>query len=141
MSPAASHPPVPADRGSLALDAALSGLALLALGISLCWRPEALPALPLCPFHEVTGLPCPGCGLTRAFCAIGHAEFARAWAFNPFGFVFYAAAIALVAWPLARRRFPGAVRRVVQSRWFGGLPIALVVAMWLFGAWRIWQGF
>lgn len=127
------------EAGSLALDGALAGLAVLALGISLCVPPGALPALPLCPFRELTGLPCPGCGMTRAFCAIGHGEFGKALALNPFSFVFYGAALALLGWPLARRRFPGALARVVQSRWFAGLPLALVLAMWAFGAWRIWR--
>ncbi len=36
-----------------------------------------------CPFKLITGLPCPTCGLTRAFAAVSHLDFATALAQNP----------------------------------------------------------
>ena len=47
-----------------AIIAALGGLALVAAALVLR---EHGPAgwLPACTFHEITGLHCPGCGLTR----------------------------------------------------------------------------
>ena len=36
----------------------------------------------ICVFHNVTGLPCPGCGMTRAFLAIGHGNLVSAWKLN-----------------------------------------------------------
>ncbi len=39
----------------------------------------------LCPFRLVTGLPCPGCGLTRAFAALAHGHLLQALSFNAFG--------------------------------------------------------
>lgn len=36
-----------------------------------------------CPMVLLTGLPCPGCGLTRAFLYVITGEFARAWYMNP----------------------------------------------------------
>ena len=42
----------------------------------------AFEKIPLCAFRFVTGLPCPGCGLTRAFISLFHGEFSRAIAFN-----------------------------------------------------------
>lgn len=61
---------------------ALSGLARLA-GFSLL---AALPAAVLCPFKALTGLPCPGCGITHAFLALGRLDLAGACAANPLVF-------------------------------------------------------
>lgn len=36
----------------------------------------------LCPFRALTGLPCPGCGMTHAFIALGHGNLAAAWHYN-----------------------------------------------------------
>ena len=41
--------------------------------------------IPLCLFHAATGLPCPGCGLTRSFVAISHGRFLQSLAFNQMG--------------------------------------------------------
>lgn len=38
----------------------------------------------LCPVHHLTGLPCPGCGLTRAFAAWSQGELGVALGLNPF---------------------------------------------------------
>lgn len=47
-----------------------------------------IPLPESCAFKQVTGLGCPGCGLTRCFICLMHGDFARAWAFNPGGFLF-----------------------------------------------------
>jgi len=39
----------------------------------------------LCGFKLLTGLPCPGCGLTHSFCAIGKGDFTTAVQFNLLG--------------------------------------------------------
>lgn len=39
-------------------------------------------ALP-CPFHLVTGLQCPGCGVTRMCLALLRLDFSAAWQANP----------------------------------------------------------
>ncbi|MGA9522305.1 MAG: DUF2752 domain-containing protein [Myxococcaceae bacterium] len=44
----------------------------------------------LCMLHAATGLPCPGCGMTRGIAAITQGEFTVAAALNPFAFL---------AWP------------------------------------------
>lgn len=43
----------------------------------------------ICVFHNVTGLPCPGCGMTRAFLAIGHGNVISAWKLNALSLPFY----------------------------------------------------
>lgn len=36
-----------------------------------------------CIFHEVTGLYCPGCGISRMFVALARLDFSSAWGHNP----------------------------------------------------------
>lgn len=93
-----------------------------------------------CPFRLLTGLPCPGCGLTHAFCDISHGNFAQAWVDNPFGFFFYALAIALLVWPLLERRIPRLNFALARSRVAYWAPPVLVVLMWVFGVFRIARG-
>ncbi|MDR3552125.1 MAG: DUF2752 domain-containing protein [Clostridia bacterium] len=49
-----------------------------------------------CIFRSITGLDCPGCGMTRAFYCLLHLDFAQAFRYNPFCFVL--APILGVAW-------------------------------------------
>lgn len=39
--------------------------------------------LPLCAFKALTGVDCPGCGMTRAFLFLGHGRIAEATALHP----------------------------------------------------------
>lgn len=50
----------------------------------------------VCPFRTLTGLPCPGCGLTRSWVYLAHGWWGHALAANPFGIVLAVAVIALV---------------------------------------------
>jgi len=43
-----------------------------------------------CPFYRMTGLPCPGCGLTRAFICISHGDLAQSIHWHPIGWLVYA---------------------------------------------------
>ena len=49
------------------------------------WLACGLKALPdLCLFHRLSGLLCPGCGMTRAFLALGALDLRAAVSLNPF---------------------------------------------------------
>ncbi|HEV2912666.1 MAG TPA: DUF2752 domain-containing protein [Pyrinomonadaceae bacterium] len=50
--------------------------------VSAVWHPSD-DGIILCPFRAVTGYPCPGCGMTRAFSAIAHGDIWRAVIYNP----------------------------------------------------------
>jgi hypothetical protein len=39
----------------------------------------------LCPFRMVTGLPCPGCGMTRSLISLAHGDIAASLYFHPLG--------------------------------------------------------
>jgi len=43
------------------------------------------PLPELCALRRMTGMSCPGCGLTRCFISLAHGDLAAAWAYNPAG--------------------------------------------------------
>jgi len=65
---------------------------------SLLWRPSDNGII-LCPFRALSGYPCPGCGMTRAFSAIAHGELLNAVIYNPLSPVLFVAA--LLVWASA----------------------------------------
>jgi hypothetical protein len=50
----------------------------------------------ICGFKVLTGLPCPGCGLTHSFCAIGDGDLRSAFSFNAIGPPLYL--ISILVW-------------------------------------------
>ncbi len=46
------------------------------------FNPATTGLFPACPFHALTGLNCPGCGLTRGFHALFHGDILSALHFN-----------------------------------------------------------
>lgn len=97
-----------------ALWAAAGLLGLAALAGLWAWVPPEDPRLSICLLRNATGLPCPGCGLTRAFAHLAKGEWAAAWRDHPLVFPLAAeglvAGIAWLAWPawrLARDRRQG----------------------------------
>jgi hypothetical protein len=85
----------------------------------------------------LTGFPCPGCGLTHAFCNISHGHFKMAWQANPFGFLFYLFAILFIAWPWLRARFPGIELAMSRTRAVVWAPALLMAGMWIYDLVRI----
>ena len=118
-------------------DKVLSFLAGAVLAASALVPAGNFPDLLPCPFKLLTGWPCPGCGLTHAFCDISHGNLARAWVDNPFGILFYALALVCLVWPLLVACFPSVGNVVVRTRMAYWAPPSLVVIMWAFDIVRI----
>lgn len=88
--------------------------------------------LPGCMFHKLTGLNCPGCGMTRAAYASLHGKFAEAFRFNPLGMILLplgciGVGIEMVGWARGR---PLPFRLNVGAK--GAWAIAwIVIAFWI----------
>lgn len=53
-----------------------------------------------CTSRALYGIECPGCGLTRAFVAISHGRFSRAWELNRASFLVYTFVLSQIPWHL-----------------------------------------
>jgi Protein of unknown function (DUF2752) len=111
----------------------LCGLAVLVFG-TLALRSQGPGAawLPGCLFHRVTGLDCPGCGMTRAAHATLHGDLAAAFRFNPLGMILLPLALIgigleIVGW-VRGRPLPWTFR--VRGRWVWGI-VAAVFVFWI----------
>jgi len=62
-------------------------VSLVSLGMAGAWLTLGLP-WPRCAFHEITGLPCVTCGMTRCGIQFFHAHFLAALKWNPLVFAF-----------------------------------------------------
>lgn len=84
---------------------AAGGLFVMAAGALVIkyFNPVTAGFFPLCPFHVITGLNCPGCGMTRGFNALFRGDILGALHFNaliPFFailFSYFALSLLLVA--------------------------------------------
>lgn len=95
---------------------------------------RSLLGLPsLCLFHNVTGLPCPGCGMTRSVVCCCHLRFTDSIAYHPLGPIVF---VWLLATALRRLPFPPSWRRhfpasPAQLGTAGGIALmACLLALW-----------
>ena len=115
--------------GITAADVVAAG-GVAGIGTAFLLSPEHIEDGPvLCPFRAITGLPCPGCGLTRSWVYAAHGWWEQSIASNAFGLVLVAAVLALAVVVVARR-----VRRTPPPDLDKLLkhPVALAIgAVWL----------
>jgi len=95
------------------------------------FNPATAGFFPACPFHALTGLNCPGCGLTRGFHALFHGDVLSALQFNamiPFYFLFFLYLFVSLALILFRGR--GLAFRAFSPRViYGFLALTLVFSV------------
>jgi hypothetical protein len=103
--------------------------------VSAMWSPSDLPGFTLCPLRALTGYPCPGCGMTRAFCSIGHGELARAIGYNALSPLVFLAVLGVWAHALATiLKLEGAraaLERMMPGARAARLLLALTLVWWL----------
>src|SRR6266581_1443204 len=69
------------------------GVSLGSIALAVVWFALGLP-WPVCIFHELTGLPCMTCGMTRCAIQFFHGHFAAALKWNPLIFALLCGVIA-----------------------------------------------
>jgi hypothetical protein len=99
---------------------ATAALGISGLGLVFAADPATSSGYLRCPLHEMTGLWCPGCGVTRATHKAVHGDVIGALGTNLFLPVF--AVLAVAAWltwflPTIDRRPPALVTRAPGSMW------------------------
>lgn len=112
-------------RLGLGLGAIVAAISVLGWG----GATRAVGAVPsLCLFHRLTGLECPGCGMTRAFARLLQGDWRGAWAYNPWSLPLLALMILGAVAPA------DAIGRAMRSRTatrLGWLLLAWILAWWL----------
>lgn len=99
-------------------------------GLTLAGQP--LPEV--CALKRTTGIPCPGCGLTRSWVSAVHGDLGGSLAHHPLGWLILAYALAQAARHGAWLALPG--RRVVVERLGGPLDRGVIaLGVLLFLAW------
>jgi hypothetical protein len=103
-----------------------AGLVSLLFGVS----PGKLAFCP-CPFYLLTGIHCPGCGMTRACIALARGEIGQALQYNPFslGLIIFAGAFAL--FPDRSRRFWRSLTSRTRTLCTGSV-LALILCFWIY---------
>src|SRR5687768_5362657 len=73
-----------------------SAACLAVVVLALALPPQGF-GIPLCQFHQVTRMPCPGCGLTRSFIGLAHLNLEGAVFYNPTGVLLFPIVLFLAA--------------------------------------------
>lgn len=108
---------------------ALATLFYLAHQLGLPDPSPSVASLPeLCVFHRVTGLDCPGCGMTRAFVRLMQGDWQGALAFNPISLPLFALLIVLAIVPEERSKRFFARREVKAGAW---VLVAGILVWWV----------
>ena len=80
----------------------------------------------ICPFNNTTGLPCPGCGLTRSFVSLGHGDLSQSLMWHPLGPLLFGAILLYLVVSIMGKHFPAHWQRP-----FGALTLLTFAAFWV----------
>jgi hypothetical protein len=120
----------PADRGALRR-------ALLVLALGGLFALIVITRLPLCPMAGVLGVPCPGCGLTRATLALCRGDLRQALHLHPL--VPLIAPIFMWAVASAALGYVRGPRPTAQPNpWLASRPASVLAACLLFATLGVW---
>lgn len=127
------RPLIPGERDEELLWGGILGTSGLFIA---CWIECGLPT-PLCPFHAITGIPCPSCGITRGLFTLLHGDPRTAFLFNPLGliallglaiYLVYAVIVVVVDLPRLRRHPLSSTQKMIARM----SVVILVVINWIY---------
>lgn len=101
--------------------------------------PDGIPGIELCAFRNITSLPCPGCGMSRAGANLFRGDVARSIDYHIFGIVVIPVAVMLAVMGVLPRKWRNAVRAALAP-WaltLRRLFIVGLVAFLVFGLVRL----
>ncbi len=95
-------------------------------GISMCW------------FQDATGIPCPGCGMTRSLSCALRGMFLESVAYHPMGILILALFLFTAGQSLLPKVYREGIERCLQARamFFNALYLVFVISFVSFGAMR-----
>ena len=111
-------------------------VSISSLAAAAAWLALGLP-WPQCAFHELTGLPCVSCGMTRCAIQFFHGHFLAAWKWNPLvfaslcgviGFDAYAVTVIAARVPRVRILF----RDEIERKYARIIVIAALALNWIY---------
>ncbi len=128
-----------AGRESSALGMIFGAVLVAASGLAALWLHLGLPQ-PVCPFHALTGVPCPTCGSVRMVENLLGGHVAEAFTWNPLVFVgLLAVALWSVISALRKVLDLPSWRLVVDDRErlvFRLTAVVLIAVNWVYLIWR-----
>jgi Protein of unknown function (DUF2752) len=81
--------------------------------------------IPMCSFKELTGLPCPGCGLTRSFIHLAHGDLRGAAILNPVGLALFPLVVGMALLTFAPMPRRERIAAWVEQRRLGAILLAV----------------
>jgi len=111
-------------------------VSLVSLGLGAAWLTVGLP-WPRCAFHEITGLPCITCGMTRCGIQFFHGHFLAALKWNPLVFTALCALTAFDLYAIATLAAHGPRLRICfgteKAKTFVRIAVISVLALnWIY---------
>ncbi len=102
------------------------------------WGTHQQLGLPPCFFHQMTGIPCPTCGMTTSFAHTVRLHFYEAFITQPFGLLACLITMALIplSFLLMQRRVPW--MKVLTARGSNAVMYVLVALFVLAWVYKIW---
>ena len=129
------------DSGDIDHELIWLSVSVLSLGAAALWLVLGLP-WPLCVFHQLTGLPCLTCGMTRCGIEFFHGHFFAALKWNPLVFALLCGVIAFDLYASATLAMRMPRLRIVfseaEKRYLRVIIVAVLALNWLYSLshWR-----